>query len=71
MNLDDKKPRIFDALAGGNIQGLGTADADQHNDRIARLATLKIGQSIKNIFYGRLLHLIPIAIAKRRILSRQ
>ena len=41
MNLDDKKPRIFDALAGGNIQGLGSADADQHNDRIARLATLK------------------------------
>ena len=41
MNLNDKKPRIFDALAGGNIQGLGSADADQHNDRIARLATLK------------------------------
>ena len=41
MNLDNKKPRIFDTLAGENIQGLGSTEVERHNDRIARFASLK------------------------------
>jgi hypothetical protein len=37
----NKKPRISDALAGDEIQGLRSADADQHRDRITRFGILK------------------------------
>ena len=37
----NKKPRISDDLAVGEIQGLQSANADQHRDRITRFATLK------------------------------
>ena len=36
-----KKPRISDALAGEEIQGLGSANAEQHADRITRFGNLK------------------------------
>lgn len=41
MTLGIKKPRIFDTLAGENIQGLGSANAEQHADRITRFGNLK------------------------------
>ena len=37
----NKKPRISDDLAVGEIQGLRSADADQHRDRITRFGILK------------------------------
>lgn len=37
----NKKPRISDTLASDEIQGLGSANADQHRDRITRFGTLK------------------------------
>ncbi len=40
-NLDNKKPLISGALAGKEIRGLQSADADQHRDRIARFGSLK------------------------------
>jgi len=38
---DNKKAHISEALAGGEIQALQSANADQHRDRITRFATLK------------------------------
>ena len=36
-----KKAHISNTLAGGEIQALQSANADQHRDRITRFATLK------------------------------
>ena len=41
MAKKDKKAHISEALAGGEIQALQSANADQHSDRITRFATLK------------------------------
>ena len=41
MQKDNKKAHISEALAGGEIQALQSANADQHRDRITRFATLK------------------------------
>ena len=38
---DNKKAHISNTLAGGEIQALQSAKADQHRDRITRFATLK------------------------------
>ena len=38
---DNKKAHISEALAGGEIQALQSANADQHRDRITRFGTLK------------------------------
>lgn len=40
-NLDNKKPLLSDALAGEDNKGLGSANADNHNDRITRFGILK------------------------------
>ena len=37
----NKKAHISNTLAGGEIQALQSANADQHRDRITRFATLK------------------------------
>ena len=37
----NKKAHISNTLAGGEIQALQSAKADQHRDRITRFATLK------------------------------
>lgn len=41
LKKDNKKAHISEALAGGEIQALQSANADQHRDRITRFATLK------------------------------
>ena len=41
LKKDNKKAHISEALAGGEIQALQSANADQHSDRITRFATLK------------------------------
>ena len=38
---DNKKAHISNTLAGGEIQALESANADQHSNRITRFATLK------------------------------
>lgn len=40
-NSDIKKPLISDTLTGVEIKGLGSANAEQHRDRIARFGILK------------------------------
>ncbi|HGH3128444.1 TPA: protein rep [Acinetobacter baumannii] len=40
-NSDKKKPLLSDALAGDDNKGFASANADEHNDRITRFATLK------------------------------
>ena len=40
-NSDIKKPLISDSLATVESKGLGSADADNHNDRITRFGILK------------------------------
>lgn len=41
LKKDNKKAHISNTLAGGEIQALQSANADQHRDRITRFATLK------------------------------
>ena len=41
LKTDNKKAHISNTLAGGEIQALQSANADQHRDRITRFATLK------------------------------
>lgn len=41
LKKDNKKAHISNTLAGGEIQALQSANADQHSDRITRFATLK------------------------------
>ena len=41
LKKDNKKAHISNTLAGGEIQALQSAKADQHRDRITRFATLK------------------------------
>ena len=41
LKKDNKKAHISNTLAGGEIQALQSAKADQHSDRITRFATLK------------------------------
>ena len=41
LKKDNKKAHISEALAGGEIQALQSANADQHRDRITRFASLK------------------------------
>jgi len=41
LKKDNKKAHISEALAGGEIQALQSANADKHRDRITRFATLK------------------------------
>ena len=38
---DNKKAHISNTLAGGEIQALQSANADQHRDRITRFGILK------------------------------
>ena len=40
-NSDKKKPLLSGALAGDDNKGFASANADEHNDRITRFATLK------------------------------
>lgn len=40
-NSDKKKPLLSSALAGDDNKGFASANADEHNDRITRFATLK------------------------------
>ena len=41
LKKDNKKAHISNTLAGGEIQALQSAKADQHRDRITRFSTLK------------------------------
>ena len=41
LKKDNKKAHISEALAGGEIQALQSANADQHRDRITRFGILK------------------------------
>lgn len=41
MQKDIKKPLLSDALPGVDNKGLGSAEADQHRDRITRFGSLK------------------------------
>ena len=66
LNTTNKKAHNSSTLAGAELQASTSTYVDEHNDRIARLATLKIGQSNKKIIYGRLLHLIPIKTQKTK-----
>ena len=40
-NSDKKKPLLSGALTGDDNKGFASANADEHNDRITRFATLK------------------------------
>ena len=40
-NSDKKKPLLSGALVGDDNKGFASANADEHNDRITRFATLK------------------------------
>ena len=40
-NFDKKKPLLSDSLATDDNKGFASANADEHNDRITRFATLK------------------------------
>ena len=41
MNNSDKKTLLSGALTGDDNKGFASANADEHNDRITRFATLK------------------------------
>ena len=40
-NSDKKKPLLSGALTGDDNKGFASTNADEHNDRITRFATLK------------------------------
>ena len=47
---DNKKAHISNTLAGGEIQALQSADADQHRDRITRFGLLKHRSKLQEQF---------------------
>ena len=48
---DNKKAHISNTLAGGEIQALQSANADQHRDRITRFGILKHrGETTRKLF---------------------
>ena len=50
-NSDKKKPLLSGALTGDDNKGFASANADEHNDRITRFATLNIELRIRKIIY--------------------